>query len=92
MQGKFCIFHFGFLVIIDLANEKLGLLINKKKDILIIKKRRRRVGIPYFSISTRGGDEIFSSTPLSLASTCGFITSSSTLMVISFSFSFFSSL
>jgi len=31
MQGKFCIFHFSFLVIIDLANEKLGLLINTKK-------------------------------------------------------------
>jgi hypothetical protein len=38
MQGKFCIFHFGFLVIINLTNEKLGLLINTKKDILIKKK------------------------------------------------------
>jgi hypothetical protein len=40
MQGKFCIFHFGFLVIINLTNEKLGLLINIKKDILIKKKER----------------------------------------------------
>ena len=47
------------------------------------------MGILYFSISTRGGDEIFSSTPLSLASTCGLITSSLALMVISFSFSSF---
>jgi len=47
------------------------------------------VGIPYFSISARGGDEIFSLTPLSLASTCDFITSSLALMVISFSSSSF---
>jgi hypothetical protein len=51
MQGKFCIFHFVFLVIIDLANEKLGLLI-KKKDILI-KKKGGGVWESYIFLSAR---------------------------------------